>query len=84
MDKINELVQWIGSIELSQVINVIICIVSIIFTVIISPFLSLAIAKIFGWKKSKSELKNGVVYNASKIFSYSYRCTFFNKNIGAK
>ena len=68
MDKINELVQWIGSIELSQVINVIICIVAIIFTVIISPFISLAIAKIFGWKKTRKELKNGVVYNALKYF----------------
>ena len=68
MDKINELVQWIGSIELSQVINVIICIVAIIFTVIISPFISLAIAKIFGWKKTKKELKNGIIYNALKYF----------------
>ena len=68
MDKINELVAWIQSIELSQVINVIICIVAIIFTVIISPFISLAIAKIFGWKKTRKELKNGVVYNALKYF----------------
>lgn len=68
MDKINELVAWIQSIELSQVINVIICIVAIIFTVIISPFISLAIAKIFGWKKTKKELKNGIIYNALKYF----------------
>lgn len=68
MDKINELVAWIQSIELSQVINVIICIVAIIFTVIISPFISLLIAKIFGWKKTRKELKNGVVYNALKYF----------------
>ena len=68
MDKINELVAWIQSIELSQVINLIICIVAIIFTVIISPFISLLIAKIFGWKKTRKELKNGVVYNALKYF----------------
>lgn len=68
MDKVNELVTWIQSIELSQVINVIICIVAIIFTVIISPFISLAIAKIFGWKKTKKELKNGIIYNALKYF----------------
>lgn len=68
MDKINELVAWIQSIELSQIINVIICIVAIIFTVIISPFISLAIAKIFGWKKTKKELKNGIIYNALKYF----------------
>lgn len=68
MDRINELVAWIQSIELSQVINVIICIVAIIFTVIISPFISLAIAKIFGWKKTKKELKNGIIYNALKYF----------------
>ena len=82
MDKINELVQWIGSIELSQVINVIICIVSIIFTVIISPFLSLAIAKIFGWKKTKAELKNGVVYNASKYFLIATGVLFSTKILG--
>ena len=68
MDKINELVAWIQSIELSQVINLIICIVAIIFTVIISPFISLLIAKVFGWKKTRKELKNGVVYNALKYF----------------
>ena len=82
MDKINELVQWIGSIELSQVINVIICIVSIIFTVIISPFLSLAIAKILGWKKTKAELKNGVVYNASKYFLIATGVLFSTKILG--
>lgn len=68
MDKINELIEWIKSIELSQVINVIICIVAIIFTVIISPFISYAIAKIFGLKKTKQELKEGIVYNALKYF----------------
>ena len=68
MDKVNELVAWIQSIELSQVINVSICIVAIIFTIIISPFLSLGIAKIFGWKKTKKELKEGIIYNALKYF----------------
>ena len=82
MDKINELVQWIGSIELSQVINVIICIIAIIFTVIISPFLSLAIAKIFGWKKTKAELKNSVVYNASKYFLIATGVLFSTKILG--
>ena len=82
MDKINELVQWIGSIELSQVINVIICIVAIIFTVIISPFISLAIAKIFGWKKTKKELKNGVVYNASKYLLIATGVLFSTKILG--
>ena len=68
MDKINELIEWIESIELSQIINVIICIVAIIFTVIISPFISYAIAKIFGFKKTKQELKEGIVYNTLKYF----------------
>ena len=68
MDKINELIEWIQSIELSQVINVIVCIVAIIFTVIISPFISYAIAKIFGWKKTKQEIKDGIIYNTLRYF----------------
>lgn len=68
MDKINELIEWIESIELSQVINVIVCIVAIILTVIISPLISYAIAKLFGLKKTKQEIKDGVVYNTLKYF----------------
>lgn len=68
MDKINELIEWIESIELSQIINLIVCIVAIILTVIISPLISYAIAKIFGYKKTKQELKEGIVYNTLKYF----------------
>lgn len=68
MDKINELIEWIESIELSQVINVIVCIVAIILTVIISPLISYAIAKLFGLKKTKQEIKDGAVYNTLKYF----------------
>ena len=82
MDKINELIEWIESIELTQVINVIICIVAIIFTVIISPFISYAIAKIFGWKKTKKELKEGIVYNALKYFFIATGILFAIRIIG--
>ena len=67
MDKINELVQWIQSIELSQIINVIIAIVGIVLTIVISPLISYVITKIFEWKKPKKEIKNGVLYNTIKL-----------------
>ena len=87
MDKINELVQWIGSIELSQVINVIICIVSIIFTVIISPFLSLAIANMNnsssypGWKNVQ-QLKTDYP-NLNDLFSANaiYKSNITNSDL---
>ena len=66
MDKINELIGWIGNIELSQIINIIIAIVIIIFTVILSPIISLGITKIFGWKKKSKEIKKGALFNITK------------------
>ena len=68
MNKIDELIQWIQNIEISQIINLMIAIVLIIFTVIISPFISLIIAKIVNFKKSKKELKEGIIYNNLKRF----------------
>lgn len=68
MDKINELVQWISNVELSQIINIIVAIVVIIFTVIISPFISLGISKIFNWKKKSKEIKKGAAFNIIKSF----------------
>ena len=88
MDKINEFIQWIQSIEISQVINLIIAIVAIILTVIVSPFISLAVAKIFGWKKTRKELKNGVVYNTLKYLLmatgiyFSIRMLGLNEELG--
>ena len=68
MDKINELIQWIGEVELAQIINIIIAIVVVIFTVILSPFISLGIAKIFNWKKKRKEIKKGALFNILKSF----------------
>lgn len=68
MDKINELVQWIQNIEITQIVDIIIAIVLIIFTIILSPFVSLLISKLLNWKKSKKELKEGVLYNTFKNF----------------
>ena len=70
MDKINELVTWIQSIEITQILDIIIAIVVAIFSVIISPLLSLLIAKIFNWKKKKVELKDSVIYTTFKSFFY--------------
>ena len=68
MNKINELMQWISNVELSQIINIIIAIVAVIFTVILSPFISLGIAKIFNWKKKTKEIKKGAIFNIVKSF----------------
>lgn len=68
MDKIDEFVQWIQNIELSQIINTIIAIVLIILTVIFSPIISYGITKIFNWKKNSKEIKEGTTYNAIKNF----------------
>ena len=68
MNKIDELIQWIQNIEISQIINIMIAIVLIILTVIISPFISLLIAKIVNFKKSKKEIKEGIAYNNLKRF----------------
>ena len=70
MDKIDELVTWIQSIEITQILDIIIAIVVAIFSVIISPLLSLLIAKIFNWKKKKVELKDSVIYTTFKSFFY--------------
>ena len=66
MEKINELIEWIQNIELSQIINIIIAIVLVIFTVILSPLISYIISKIFNWKKSKEQIKEGILYNCLK------------------
>ena len=71
MDKIDELVTWIQSIEITQILDIIIAIVVAIFSVIISPLLSLLIAKIFNWKKKKVELKDSVIYTTFKSFFYA-------------
>ena len=68
MSKIDELITWIQSIEITQIIDIIIAIVLVIFSVIISPLLGLLISKIFNWKKKKSELKETVLYNTAKRF----------------
>ena len=70
MNKIDELVTWIQSIEITQILDIIIAIVVAIFSVIISPLLSLLIAKIFNWKKKKVELKDSVIYTTFKSFFY--------------
>ena len=66
MEKINELIELIQNIELSQIINIIIAIVIVIFTVILSPLISYIISKIFNWKKSKEQIKEGILYNCLK------------------
>lgn len=66
MDKIDELVQWIQSIELTQIINIIIGIVLIILTLIFSSIISLGITKLFNWKKKSKEIKEGITYNTLK------------------
>ena len=70
MNKIDELVTLIQSIEITQILDIIIAIVVAIFSVIISPLLSLLIAKIFNWKKKKVELKDSVIYTTFKSFFY--------------
>lgn len=70
MNKIDELVTWIQSIEITQILDIIIAIVVAIFSVIISPLSSLLIAKIFNWKKKKVELKDSVIYTTFKSFFY--------------
>lgn len=68
MDKIDELIQWIQNIELTQIINIIIAIVVIILTLIFNSIISLGITKIFNWKKNSKQIKNGTMYNTVKSF----------------
>ena len=68
MDKIQEIINFIRSVEMSQIINFIIATVIIIVFVILSPIISYGIVKLFFRKHEKEEIKSGNIYKALKIF----------------
>ncbi len=68
MDKIQAIAQFIRNIEIKQIINLIIAIVSVIVILLIGPFVSYVVLKIFLKKYEKDEIKNLSVYKALKTF----------------
>ncbi len=68
MDKIQELIELIRNIEISQIVNIIIAIVTAIVFLLIGPFICYGILKIFYRNYEKEEIKNLSVYGALKTF----------------
>ena len=62
MDKIQELIELIRNIEISQIVNIIIAIVTAIVFLLIGPFICYGILKIFYRNYEKEEIKNLSVF----------------------
>ena len=68
MNKIEEFLDFIKNIEISQVINLVIALVAVIICILISPLISYGIVKIFFKKQSKENIKNSNIYKTIKMF----------------
>lgn len=68
MDKIQLVIEFIRNIEIKQIINLIVAIVTVIFILIIGPFVSYGILKIFLKKYEKEDIKKLSLYKALKTF----------------
>lgn len=68
MDKIQLLVEFIRNIEIQQIVNLIVAIVAVIVILLVGPFVSYGILKIFLKKYDKEEIKNLNLYKALKTF----------------
>lgn len=68
MNKIEVFIDFIKNLEVSNVINLIIALVSAIVFILLSPLVSYGIIKLFFRKQSKENIKNSSIYRTMKIF----------------
>ncbi len=68
MDKIHEVLEFISNIEISQIINLIIALASAIIALVLAPFISYGILKIFYRKIEKEQIKKFSLFGTLKTF----------------
>ena len=68
MNKIEVFIDFFKNLEVSNVINLIIAIVSAIIFILLSPFASYGIIKLFFRKQKKENIKNSSIYRTMKMF----------------
>lgn len=68
MNKIEEFINIIKNIEISQITNIVIGIFIVIVFVLLGPLLSYGVVKIFLRKQSREEIKESNIYKTIKLF----------------
>ncbi len=68
MNKIQEIIDFIRGVEMSQIINLIIALSIIIVFLLLSPIIAYGIVKIFLRKQTKEDIKNTNIFKAIKNF----------------
>ncbi len=68
MNRIQEIIDWIRDIEMSQIINFVIAIAIIIIISLLSSLISYGLLKIFFRKQEKEKIKSSSIYKAIKTF----------------
>ena len=68
MNKIEEFIDIIKNIEISQITNLVIAIFIIIIFILLSPLISYGIVKIFLRRQNKEEIKDSNIYKTIKLF----------------
>ena len=68
MNKIQEIVDFIKSVEISQVINLVIALFTAIMFILLSQFVSYGLVKLFLRKQKKETIKESSIYKTIKIF----------------
>ena len=68
MNKIQEIVDFIKNIEMSQVINLIIALFTVIIFILFSPIISYGIVKLFFRSLNKENIKKSNIYKTIRLF----------------
>ena len=68
MNKIQEIIDFIKGVEISQVINLVIALFTAIMFILLSPFVSYGLVKLFLRKQKKETIKESSIYKTIKIF----------------
>ena len=68
MNKIQEIIDFIRSVEISQVINLVIALFTAIIFILLSPLISYGLIKLFLRKQKKETIKESSIYKTIKIF----------------